>query len=258
MYRNTNCMLQAHRGVCTEAPENTMAAYRLAVAQGYDIIEFDPKCTKDDIWVVHHDMALNRTCRLAGKEIAEPNADIRDYTYDELVDLDVGEWYGPQFAGERIPMLSQVLDYLRGQGIEGKIDNVFERFSAGQQKLLFDIVEKHADTTKVGLTSTKVRYLEQYGARFPKAPLHYDGDVDDETLDKLAAIADGHVVTVWMHMGTSMVSWCKRPAVTPEVAAKIKARGFKLGIWILADDEEMARALAFGADVVETTGGIKP
>ena len=75
---------------------------------------------------------------------------------------------------------------------------------------------------------------------------------------KLVAIADGHVVTVWMHMGTSMVSWCKRPAVTPEVAAKIKARGFKLGIWILADDEEMARALAFGADVVETTGGIKP
>ena len=78
MYRDTNCKLQAHRGVCTEAPENTMAAYRLAVAQGYDIIEFDPKCTKDDMWVVHHDMTLNRTCRLAGKEIAERDADIRD------------------------------------------------------------------------------------------------------------------------------------------------------------------------------------
>ena len=47
MYRNTNCKLQAHRGVCTEAPENTMAAFRLAVEQGYDIIEFDPKMTKD-------------------------------------------------------------------------------------------------------------------------------------------------------------------------------------------------------------------
>ena len=42
MYRNTNCKLQAHRGVSTDAPENTMAAFRMAVEQGYDIIEFDP------------------------------------------------------------------------------------------------------------------------------------------------------------------------------------------------------------------------
>ena len=47
MYKNTKCKLQAHRGVSTDAPENTMAAFRLAVEQGYDIIEFDPKCTKD-------------------------------------------------------------------------------------------------------------------------------------------------------------------------------------------------------------------
>ena len=48
MYRNTNCKLQAHRGVSTDAPENTMAAFRMAVEQGYDIIEFAPKCTADN------------------------------------------------------------------------------------------------------------------------------------------------------------------------------------------------------------------
>ena len=258
MYRNTTCMLQAHRGVSTDAPENTMAAFRLAVEQGYDIIEFDPKYTKDGIWVVHHDMTLNRTCRLGGKELEDPRADIRDYTYTELAELDAGEWFDPRFAGEHIPTFAQVLRYLRAQGIEGKIDNVFERFSAGAQKALFDLVERHADTEKMGLTSTKVKYLAEYGARFPKAPLHYDGDVDEATLDQLAELGKTHPVTVWMHMGTSLVSWCKRPPVSAEMAKQIKARGFKLGIWILADDEEMQRALEIGADIVETTGGIKP
>lgn len=258
MYRDTTCMLQAHRGVSTDAPENTMAAFRLSIEQGYDIIEFDPKCTKDGVWVVHHDMTLNRTGRVNGKPFDDPRVDIRDLTYAELAEVDVGEWFDKRFTGEHIPTLAQVLDFLRGQGMQGKIDNVFERFSAGEQKALFDLVERHADTEKMGLTSTKVRYLAEYGARFPKAPLHFDGDIDAEALDQLAELAKTHPVTVWMHMGTSLVSWCKRPPVTKELAAEIKARGFKLGIWILADDAEMARALALGADVVETTGGIKP
>ena len=54
---------QAHRGVASEAPENTMAAYRLAVAQGYDVIELDPSFTKDGVCVLYHDETLTRTCR---------------------------------------------------------------------------------------------------------------------------------------------------------------------------------------------------
>ena len=53
----------AHRGVASEAPENTMAAYRLAVAQGYDVIERDPSFTKDGVCVLYHDKTLTRTCR---------------------------------------------------------------------------------------------------------------------------------------------------------------------------------------------------
>jgi tRNA(Ile)-lysidine synthase TilS/MesJ len=79
-----------------------------------------------------------------------------------------------------------------------------------------------------------------------------------ETLDALAEISAGHVTTVWMHMGTPLVAWSKLPAATPEIVAAVKARGFRMGIWILENDEEMRAALALGADVVETTGGIKP
>ena len=259
MYRNTNCKLQAHRGVCTEAPENTMAAFRLAVEQGYDIIEFDPKCTKDGVWVVHHDMTLNRTGRISGKTFDEPKADIRDYTYNELAAVDVGEWFDKKFAGECIPTLTQVFDYLRGQGVEGKIDNVVERFSAGQQRALWDLVEQHADTEKMGLTSTKVEVLGAYGKRFPKAPLHFDGEVNEKNIKALTEIAEGHEVTVWMRLADNeMTAWNKQPPATPDLVELVKNAGFALGIWILHDDEWMQKALALGADVVETTGGIKP
>ena len=71
MYKNTCCKLQAHRGVSTDYPENTMAAFREAVSQGYDVIEFDPKFTRDGEIVVLHDWSLNRTGRIAGEKFTE-------------------------------------------------------------------------------------------------------------------------------------------------------------------------------------------
>ena len=112
---------------------------------------------------------------------------------------------------------------MREKGIEGKIDNVYERFSPGAREALFDLVERHADTTKMGLTSTKVSHLAAYGARFPHAPLHYDGAVSEEALDALKEISAGHVTTVWMHMGTPLVAWSKLPPATPEIVAAVKA-----------------------------------
>ena len=258
MYRDTNCLLQAHRGVATDAPENTMAAFRASIEQGYDLIEFDPKCTKDGVWVVLHDTTLNRTGRIAGKPFGEEKVDIRDLTYNELAEIDVGEWFDPKFTGEHIPTMAQALDFMKANGIEGKIDNVFQSYTPRQQAALFDIIERHADLTKMGLTCTKLDLMKKFADRFPEAPLHYDGDVTEDVLDKLAEIGKGHCVTVWMHMGTETVKWCKREPVNHDWAKKIKDRGFRLGIWILINDEEMAKALTFGADVVETTGGIKP
>ena len=54
---------QAHRGVLTEFPENTMPAVGAAATQGYDYIELDPNFTKDAKCVIMHDKSINRTCR---------------------------------------------------------------------------------------------------------------------------------------------------------------------------------------------------
>ena len=257
MYQNSNCKLQAHRGVSTDAPENTMAAFREAVRQGYEIIEFDPKFTKDNICVVLHDKTLNRTGRICGKELEQEALRITDVTFSELSEIDVGEWFAPEFTGEHIPTLAQVLDYMRYVGIEAKIDNCVRKFTEEQIDKVFDIVEQHGDTTKVGFTAADMPLLRRYAERFPNAPLHYDGPVSAEAVDELASFSEGHPTTVWMRMANDLTAWNKTPAVTREYAEMIKSR-FSLGLWILSTDEEMQEALQFAPDVVETTGGIKP
>jgi glycerophosphoryl diester phosphodiesterase len=257
MYRNTNCKLQAHRGVSTDAPENTMAAFRMAVEQGYDIIEFDPKCTKDDVCIVLHDPTLNRTGRIAGETLGEEKIKIVDKTFAELSDIDVGEWFDKKFCGEHIPTLAQALDYMKSVDIEAKIDNVVQKFTPAQIEKVFDIVEKHGND-KVGLTCSDLGLLRRYAERFPSAPLHYDGPVSEEALDTLAEFSVGHKTVVWMRLDNKATAWNKTPPVSDAYSALVKGRGFLLGVWILHTDEEMQQALAFGADIVETTGGIKP
>ena len=154
MYKDTKCLLQAHRGVSTDAPENTMAAFRAAIEQGYDIIEFDPKYTRDGVWVVHHDMTLNRTGRVAGKAFEEPS-DIRDFTYTALADVDVGAWFAPEFAGEHIPTFTQTLDFMREKGIDNFTFEILEKCSIAElnekEKFYIDLYQ----TYEFGLNGNK-------------------------------------------------------------------------------------------------------
>ncbi|NOX55336.1 MAG: glycerophosphodiester phosphodiesterase [Planctomycetes bacterium] len=92
----------AHRGASHEAPENTLAAFRLAWARGADGIEGDFYLTRDGRIVCIHDSDTERT---AGVKLV-----VRDSTLAELRRLDVGAWKGDRFRGERIPTLKEVLD----------------------------------------------------------------------------------------------------------------------------------------------------
>ena len=169
MYKNTKCKLQAHRGVSTDAPENTMAAFRLAVEQGYDIIEFDPKCTKDNVCVIFHDQTLNRKARLAGQSLGDKDVYISDMTFAELGDIDVGVWVDEKFCGEHIPTLSQSLDYMKSVDIEAKIDNIVQKFTPEQIEMVFNIIEKHGND-KVGLTCSELGLLKNLPRDFQKPP----------------------------------------------------------------------------------------
>lgn len=114
-------LIFAHRGVSSQCPENTLAAFRRAIEVGADGIELDVHRSKDGHLVVCHDETVDRTTD--GKGI------IQEMTVKDLSQLDAGEWFGRSFKGERIPLLEEVLALLKpttlALNIELKTDYFF-------------------------------------------------------------------------------------------------------------------------------------
>lgn len=105
--------VQAHRGLSDEYPENTLLAYREAVKAGADGIEMDIHRTADRVFVMMHDLSVDRTTNGSG------TIDRLSYAAD-MRGLDAGSWKEPRFGGRddtRIPVLEQVLDEFKGSGV---------------------------------------------------------------------------------------------------------------------------------------------
>ncbi|MDT8442783.1 MAG: glycerophosphodiester phosphodiesterase family protein [Desulfuromonadales bacterium] len=102
----TRPFIWAHRGTSARAPENTMAAFGLALEQGVDGIELDIHLSQDGVPVVIHDETLARTTDGEGR--------IAEASWLELQQLDAGRWFSKVYAGEPIPPLESVLKTFGG------------------------------------------------------------------------------------------------------------------------------------------------
>jgi glycerophosphoryl diester phosphodiesterase len=91
----------AHRGASVQAPENTLAAFELALRQGADAVELDAKLTADGQIVVIHDQSVDRTTDGQGR--------VKDLTLAEIRKLDAGSHFDITFRGEPVPALEEVL-----------------------------------------------------------------------------------------------------------------------------------------------------
>ncbi len=99
----------AHRGSPRAAPENTLASFRRAAADGAKWVEFDAALTLDGRVIVFHDDTLERTSDGAGIIAKTP--------FDALGTLDAGGWFAPEFCGEPIPTLEETLEALASLGL---------------------------------------------------------------------------------------------------------------------------------------------
>jgi glycerophosphoryl diester phosphodiesterase len=97
----------AHRGHARRAPENTLAAIRAAIEVGADYAEIDVHRTADGVVVLLHDRDLKR--------VAGTSRRLDELTYEEARKLDVGSWFSPAFADERIPTLEEAIRLCRGR-----------------------------------------------------------------------------------------------------------------------------------------------
>ncbi len=250
--------LQAHRGVSSEYPENTFAAFRAAIKEGYDIIELDHKFTKDNCCVVLHDRTINRTARDKNGNAPAEELAISDLTLNEARQWDYGLWMGEQFRGEKLPTLEELLEFIKGQNLPFKFDNVWETFTDEQKDIYLETIKRADLGTKLGFTCRTLENFERVACEFPLAELHWDGDNDEETLKKVAKIADGRRLTIWVRYENELSSWFKGNSASVEFCAGVKKYG-EMGIWIISREEELIRSVCeFGADVVETTGHVKP
>ncbi|WP_037668626.1 glycerophosphodiester phosphodiesterase family protein [Streptomyces griseus] len=100
----------AHRGASALAPENTLAAVDKAAELGVAWVENDVQRTRDGELVVIHDDSLRRTTNV--EEVFPDRAPwkVKDFTTAEIARLDAGSWFGPAYAGVRVPTLEQYVE----------------------------------------------------------------------------------------------------------------------------------------------------
>ena len=125
----TSPLIYAHRGFASMRPENTIASFTFAAQQpNVYAIELDASITKDGYVVVFHDTTLDRTTNGTGS--------VSDYTLAELQALDAGSWFSEAFAGEKIPLLTDVLDIAKTYNVNVAIETKNMRSTYDIQKVV--------------------------------------------------------------------------------------------------------------------------
>ncbi|HET7839968.1 MAG TPA: glycerophosphodiester phosphodiesterase family protein [Terriglobia bacterium] len=231
----------AHRGASGDAPENTLASFELALAQGADGIEFDVHLSRDNVPMVIHDARLERTTPGAGRVAAHSAA--------ALARLDAGSWFNRRFPSRaredyracRVPLLEEVLAWVRLQRCRAYIEikqtrpryrsiheSVLEQvYRAGVQSQL-TIISFHLPTLR------RIRRLDSrlaLGIDFVRPLL---------AISRARRISAGALLPHWR-------------SATRRWIARAHRAGLKVVVWGLDDPRWMPRKIADGADGMITS-----
>ncbi len=222
----------AHRGASARAPENTLVAYREAMALGALIAETDVHLSADGEVIVIHDRTVDRTTGGTGA--------VAEMTLAQIRELEAGSWKGPQFAGEPVPTLGELLDLAKGkltlcvevkagQGIEERIVELLRERDQLDQVLVFSF-----DAAAVSrFEELEPRIPTVFLARAPRGGLPYGSAAVD------AAEAAGADVLGMDHR-----------RVEPLVVREAHARGFPVFVWTVNQPEAIRAAVEVGVDAV--------
>jgi glycerophosphoryl diester phosphodiesterase len=220
-----DCLAIAHRGASSYAPENTFAAFDLALELGVHHLELDVQTSSDDHLIVIHDDWVNRTTSGFGR--------VWKHTLAELQALDAGSWFDKKFAGERIPTLEAVLNRYQGRAhlhveIKGKTE--------GLSECTADMIRAQGWAGDVTMTSFQKDKLEALRAYAPELPAGW-----------LLRHIDSDVIGDAKRLGIAQL--CpKADSVTPELVARLRAAGFNVRAWGVANEELMRRMVHAGVN----------
>ncbi|TVY02423.1 glycerophosphodiester phosphodiesterase [Paenibacillus cremeus] len=225
-------LIIGHRGAKGEAPENTLASFALAVEQGANALELDIHLTVDGEIVVCHDPLINRTTNGEGA--------IANLTAAELKSLDAGGWFDPRYAGERIPLLEEVLAAVPA-GVMLNIE-VKCPYSGRLQERLVELLERYDRLGSVVLSSFHHKVLLALKQANPRLQvgLLYRGNFVQHR--KIAEISGMEVYA--LHPYFTMVD--------AEDVADAVEHGYKIFSFTVNDPEQMRRVAELGVTGIGT------
>ncbi len=224
----------AHRGASGLAPENTIAAMKMAINFGCDGIETDLQLTKDGEVVVFHDWSVERT--------TDGKGEIKDLTFEEILKLDNGSWFGTEFKGERVARLEELLEVIP----ENLIINLELKSQAydsrGLEEKVIGILNKKNREKNIIISSfsheslMRVREIDKH----IKLGLLYEGYLID--LPKYIHNLDIDIYSI--HPGVSHVD--------EKFVKQIHEIGLKAYVWTVNDKKSAERMESYGIDGIIT------
>lgn len=242
-------LIIGHRGASAVAPENTMAAFREALAVGADGIEFDVRLTRDGVPVVIHDNTLRRTGGLPHRVV--------DLTSAEINKIDVGSWFAQKkgfppgtFANETVPSLAELFTLFQSNNstlyLEMKCD------SPSEQRPLAE-----ACVRAIAEHSLKERVIVEC-FQLPALKILREIDPDIKTVALFepsftnpSVLSDQRIIDQALAVGAAALALHHRLA-RESLVQKAKAAGLHVAVWTVDDPAWIERAHAIGIDALIT------
>ena len=236
-------LIIAHRGASHDAPENTMAAFKLAWEQNADGIEGDFYLTKDGKIVCFHDKTTKRTA--GGVDI-----DVASSTLEQLRKLDVGSWKDPKYAGERAATLEEVLAIVPPRKM------FFIEIKCGPE--ILPALEQTLSKTKVApeqlrIISFNADVIAQARQRLPKIKgLWISGYKQDKATGQWHPDQATILKTLKETKADGFNSQANFEMFTPQFVAQLKGMGLETGAWTVDKEADARKLKEIGVTAITT------
>lgn len=225
--------LIAHRGASGYAPENTMAAFALALKMGAKAIELDVHQTADQKLVVIHDDDLKR--------VGGDPARVANLSWRELSKFDIGSWFDRRFEAERVPLLEEVMDLTKDKAELHVEIKAGSRVYPGIEERLTALIEKRKSWKETLISSFDHEALYQVRFLEAKARLGYlRGRVPLSTAWRELSELEGESLNMSLRQ------------VDEKTTGQAHKRGFKLLIYTVNAQKDIIRLRKMGVDGVFT------
>ena len=235
LYQLSQPVIFAHRGASAHAPENTLAAFQLALTQQADAIELDVKLSADEQVVVIHDPTVDRTTNGKGR--------VQDLALAELKKLDCGSFFSGNYAAEKIPTLEEVFESV-GKRIFINIELTnYKTPRDNLSEVVCMLVKKHQMQKRIIFSSFHASNLSKARSYLPDVPrglLAMDG------LQGVWARSFGFTFGKYDALHPNLKD------ITQQEINRVHRLKRRVHVWTVNEEQDMRRLFNWGVDGIFT------